>query len=256
MGYRILAVLLCLVPLTRAQDFRATVLGQIVDPSNAPIPTATVKVVKEGTNETKEAVTNNNGFYVISFLDPGTYNLEVTAKGFNPVRRGGVQVLVADKLNFSFTLELGQVTEAITVTGEQELIQTGTASRGLVFDPIKVTEYPLNGRQSYMLLMLTPGVMFTQRTFGNTGFSGTRAWDVNGSYTMNGGRTGTNQFLLNGSPISSNGTWNLAPNVEAIQEFKVMVNTYDAQYGRSGGGHVNTTVKSGRNDWHGTLFDY
>src|SRR5438876_1091682 len=67
---------------------------------------------------------------------------------------------------------------------------------------------------------------------------------------------GTNQFLLNGAPISSNGTWNVAPNVEAIQEFKVMVNTYDAQYGRSGGGHVNTIIRAGANDWHGSLFDF
>ena len=73
---------------------------------------------------------------------------------------------------------------------------------------------------------------------------------------MNGGRTGTNQFLLNGAPISTNGTFNLAPNVEAIQEFKVMVNTYDAQFGRSGGGHVNTTLKAGTNEWHGSLFEF
>src|SRR5260370_15409850 len=73
---------------------------------------------------------------------------------------------------------------------------------------------------------------------------------------MNGGRQGTKQFLVNGAPISSNGTWNVAPNVEAIQEFKVMVNTYDAQYGRSGGGHVNTIIRSGTNGWHRSLFDF
>lgn len=125
-----------------------------------------------------------------------------------------------------------------------------------MFDPIKVAEYPLNGRQSYMLMALTPGVLFTQQQFGSSGFSGTRGWDVNGNYTMNGGRTGTNQFLLNGAPISTDGTWQVAPNVEAIQEFKVMTNTYDSQYGRSGGGHVNTTIKSGTNQIHGSVFDF
>jgi len=239
-----------------AQDFRATITGQVKDPSGAPIVNANVKAVKEGTNETKETKTNAEGLYTLTYLDPGRYAVEITSQGFSTLNRTGIVLLTADKLNLSVTLEVGQVTQAITVVGEQELIQTQTAARGLNFDPIKVAEYPLNGRQSYMLLALTPGVLFTQRTFGNTGFSGTRAWDVNGSYTMNGGRTGTNQFLMNGAPISSNGTWNLALNVEAIQEFKVMVNTYDSQYGRSGGGHVNTVMKSGTNDWHGSLFDF
>lgn len=251
-------VLLALLALPVAgQDFRASILGQITDPTKAPIPGATVRLHREGYNAPKEAVTNAEGFYSLPFLEPGTYVLEVTAKGFKEIRQTNVQLRVADKLQFSFAMEVGSLTEVVNVTSEQELIQTATASRGLVFDPLKVTEYPLNGRQSYMLMMLSPGVMFTQRTFGNTGFSGTRGWDVNSAYTMNGGRTGTNQFLLNGSPISSNdGSWNIAPNVEAIQEFKVMVNTYDSQYGRSGGGHVNTTIKSGTNQWHGSLFDY
>ena len=73
---------------------------------------------------------------------------------------------------------------------------------------------------------------------------------------MNGGRTGTNQFLLNGAPISTNGTFNVSPNVEAVQEMKVMVNTYDSQYGRTGGGTVSTTLRAGTNNWHGTVFDF
>ncbi|MBI3679910.1 MAG: TonB-dependent receptor [Acidobacteria bacterium] len=248
--------LLLAASLVLAQDYRATVTGQVSDPTGSPIPNALVKAVKEGTNETKEVRTNNNGFYTLNYLDPGRYSFEISASGFSTLTRTGIVLLTADKLNLTVSLELGQVNQSITVVGEQELITTTTAARGLNFDPIKVAEYPLNGRQSYMLLALTPGVLFTQRTFGNTGFSGTRAWDVNGSYTMNGGRTGTNQFLLNGAPISSDGTWNVAINVEAIQEFKVMVNTYDAQYGRSGGGHVNTTMKSGTNGWHGSVFDF
>jgi hypothetical protein len=194
--------------------------------------------------------------YTLVGLDPGRYTVVVSSQGFNTVRREGIILQVAEKLNLTITLEVGQVTESVTVVGEQELIQTASASRGLVFDPVKMQEIPLNGRQAFMLMRLSPGVMFTQRTFGSSGFSGTRAWDVNGSFTMNGGRTGTNQFLLNGAPISTQGTFNLSPNVEAVQEMKVMVNTYDSQYGRSGGGHVNTTLRSGTNNWHGSLFDF
>jgi hypothetical protein len=239
-----------------AQDFRATILGQVTDAQNAAIPKATVRATKVDTNVSKETLTNNEGIYALVGLDPGRYTVTISAGGFQTTRRTDIVLQVAEKLNLPAKLEVGAVTQEVTVVGEQELIQTATASRGLVFDPIKMQEIPMNGRQTYMLMRLSPGVMFTQRTFGNTGFSGTRAWDVNGSFTMNGGRTGSNQFLLNGAPISTNGTFNLAPNVEAVEEMKVMVNTYDAGYGRSGGGHVSTTLKSGTNRWHGTMFDF
>lgn len=238
------------------QEYRATILGVVLDPARSPVPNATIRATKEDTNVSRETRSNDQGVYSIGGLEPGTYTVTVTADGFQTERRLGIVLLTADKLNVPFSLQLGQVAQEITVVGEQELIQTTTASRGLVFDPIKMQEIPLNGRQSYMLMRLSPGVMFTQRTFGSTGFSGTRAWDVNGSFTMNGGRVGTNQFLINGAPISTDGTFNLAPNVEAVQEMKVMVNTYDSQFGRSGGGHVSTTLKSGTNEWHGSVFEF
>ncbi len=239
-----------------AQEYRASLLGQVSDASKSAVPNATVKATKQDTNVSKETVTNEQGIYTIPGLDPGVYTVTVTASGFQTVRRSEIVLQVAQKLSLPITMEGGAVTQEITVVGEQELVQTATASRGLVFDPLQVQELPLNGRQSYMLMRFSPGVMFSQRQFGSSGYSGTRAWDVNGNFTMNGGRTGTNQFLLNGAPISTDGTFNLAPNVEAIQEFKVMVNTYDAQYARSGGGHVNTTLKSGTNNWHGSFFDF
>jgi hypothetical protein len=239
-----------------AQDYRATILGQVLDSTKSIIPRAAVKATKGDTNATKETITNDAGMYTLVGLDPGRYTVVVTANGFQTIRRTDIVLQTSEKLNLTIQMEVGAVSQEITVAGEQELIQTATASRGLVFDPVKMQEIPMNGRQTYMLMRLSPGVMFTQRTFGSTGFSGTRAWDVNGAFTMNGGRTGTNQFLLNGAPISTNGTFNLAPNVEAVEEMKVMVNTYDSSYGRSGGGHISTTLKSGTNAWHGTMFDF
>ncbi len=236
------------------QDFRATITGQITDPTGAALPGVTVKATRAGANVSTEAITNDEGYYTLPYLVPGTYTVEASLPGFQTLKREGIVLLVADKLNLPLELQVGLVTEKITVVGEQELIQTETASRGQNFDPVKTEEYPLNGRQSYMLMALTPGVIFIQERFGSQGFSGTRGWDTNGSYRINGG--GNNQFLLNGAPISLTGSWQLAPNVEAIQEFKVMTNTYDAQFGRTGGGTVNTTLKSGTNDWHGSVFDY
>jgi hypothetical protein len=239
------------------QDYRATLSGQVTDPSEAAISGATVRAINVDTKEAKEAKTTAEGSYTIPYLNPGVYDVEVSAAGFRLLRRQKIVLRVADKLNLPLKLQIGSVTESVTVTAQQEVLESGSADRGLVFDPIKTQEYPLNGRQTYMLMSLTPGVLFTQEGFGPSGFSGTRGWDVNNKYKINGAREGQNVFLLNGAPISNNdGTWQLAPNVEAVQEFKVMTNTYDAQYGRFGGGVVNTTVKSGTSDWHGDVFEY
>ena len=162
---------------------------------------------------------------------------------------------MAQRLNLPLQLTVGQATTEVTVTGQQEIINTADANRGLVFDPVKTQEYPLNGRQSYMLLHLTPGVIFGQEQFGASGFSGTRGWDVNSSYKFNGARAGNgnNVFMMNGTLISDNGSqWDFAPSVDAIQEFRAMTTIYDAQYGHEAGGVVNTVIKSGTNNWHGT----
>src|SRR5258708_4015398 len=164
--------------------------------------------------------------------------------------------MVAEKLDLPLSLEVGKISEQITVRASAEILQTADASGGLNFDTLQTSQYALNGRQVYMLMDLTPGVLFTQEQFGSSGYSGTRGWDVSGAYVMNGGVNGTNSFSLNGAPISLTGTWQVAPNMDAIQEFKVMTNTYDSQIGRTGGGSVNTILKSGSNAWHGTLFDY
>jgi len=253
---RLAVLLVCAASVSFAQEFRASILGQVTDPTGASVAGVKIRATKIDTNVSREVETTSEGFYNLPGLDPGRYNVVFTKDGFQTVRRNEIVLQVADRLQMSITLEVGSITQEVTVIGEQELIQTASASRGLVFDPVKMQEIPLNGRQAYMLMRLSPGVMFTQRTFGATGFSGTRGWDVNGSFVMNGGRSGSNQFLLNGAPISTNGTFNMSPNVEAVQEMKVMVNTYDVQYGRSGGGHVNTTLKSGTNDVHGSMFNF
>jgi hypothetical protein len=240
-----------------AQDFRATLTGLVTDPSGAAIPGATVKATNTSTNASKDTKTTSLGVFTIPYLDPGVYNVEVSAPGFQAVVREKIVLRVADKVNLPVELKVGQTTQSIVVTADQEIIETASADRGLVFDPIKTQQLPLNGRQTYMLMSLTPGVLYTTETFGPGGNSGTRGWDTTNAYRINGARSGQNLFLLNGAPISdAGGTWQVAPNVEAVQEFKVMTNTYDASYGRFGGGVVNTTIRSGANDWHGNVFDY
>src|SRR5262249_37378491 len=157
--------------------FRATILGEVTDPSGAAVPHALVRATRVDNNQTIEVRSSADGVYSIPFLNPGTYNLEASAPGFSTLRRQSIVLLTADKLNIPLNLQLGDIAQEVTVLAEQENIDTGTASRGLNFDPVKTQEYPLNGRQTYMLLALTPGVIFTQEQFGATGFSGTRGWD-------------------------------------------------------------------------------
>jgi hypothetical protein len=238
------------------QDSRGSISGFVTDASGAPVAGAKVRATQRSTNQVTDATTDHDGYYTLPYLQPSDYDVEATAEGFKKARRAGVVLLVADKLEVNLKLELGAVTSEVTVVAEANTIQTADASGGMNFDSVQTSEYPLNGRQVYMLMDNTPGVLFTQEQFGSSGYSGTRGWDVSSSYVMNGGVQGTNSFSLNGAPISLTGTWQVAPNVDAIQEFKVMTNTYDAAIGRTGGGSVNTTLKSGGNTPHGTLFEY
>jgi hypothetical protein len=239
-----------------AQDYRATIAGQVTDASGAAIVGAKVRSVQRDTGDVRETVANHEGYYVLTPLQPSTYDLEVIAPGFQSMKRAGVRVLVSEKADIPFKLTVGNVNEEVTVTAIADQLQTADASGGLNFDSLMTSEYALNGRQVYMLMDLTPGVMFTTEDFGSSGNSGTRGWDVNGNFTINGGKTGTNSFSLNGAPISLTGTFSIAPNVDAIQEFKVSYNTYDASMARTGGGSVNTTVKMGSNMWHGSLSEF
>ena len=240
-----------------AQDFRATVTGQILDSSGAAVAGAKIRATQKSTNQVTTAASNSEGFYSLPYLQPSTYSVEVEAPGFRKMRRESVTLMVAEKLALPFQLQVGDLSQEVTVTADAtELIQNGDASGGMNFDSRMTSEFALNGRQVYMLMDLAPGVLFTQEEFGSTGFSGTRGWDTNGNFTMGGGKSGSNSFSLNGAPISLTGSFQLAPNVDAIQEFKVMTNTYDASLGRTGGGSVNTQLKSGTNKLNGTLFNF
>ena len=245
----------------QAQEYRGLIVGQVTDPQGAVIPNATVVVTKEGTQQTYTAQTNSGGNFSIPLVQPGTYTVTVEAAGFKKEERRGVVLEVAGKINLNIVLEIGSVSETVLVQTDNALINTADASGGTVMDPEKVQNLPLNGRQVYMLLNLTPGVKFTQTTFGPGGFSGTRGWDETNQYVINGVQGLYNQFTLNGAPITqqtstNTGQWEISPNVDAVQEFKIMTNTYDAQYGRAAGGTINTILKSGTAQFHGTAFDF
>ena len=239
-----------------AQNSWATLSGQVADATGSGIVAAKIKAFVPGSTDTAETVSGKNGAYSIPFLLPGDYTIEVSASGFKTFTQTKIEVLAADTVKRPVTLEVGDISDRVTVDGEAESLQISAGNRSRHLDAFTLRELPTIGRQAYNLISLSPGVLIAQEQFGSAGFSGLRNWDTNGQYVINGGREGSNQFLLNGAPISLTGTWQLSPSVEAVQELRVLTNTYDAQYGRTGGGTVNVTLHSGANSWHGTAFEY
>jgi hypothetical protein len=238
-----------------AQEYRGTISGVVTDPVGAVIPNATVTAV--GPQQTYRSTTNANGEYVIPFVQLGTYRVTGEASGFGSLSQNNIRIDVDSKINLNFKLQIGNASESITVSGNDVGINTSDASVGTVMDPEKVQNLPLNGRQVYSLLSLVPGV----KNYATTGASQANGMNETNAYSINGQSGNYNQFALNGAPASQqggggSGSWNIAPNLDAVEEFKVMTNTYDAQYGREAGGTVNTVLKSGTDRFHGTAFDF
>jgi hypothetical protein len=255
----LLALFLMALPLS-AQEYRGVLYGQVKDTSGAVIPNATVTAT--GPSQTYTGKASGDGAFTIPFVQPGRYTVSVEAPGFKTTTQQNVFVDISQKSNLNFVLHVGAAAETVTVQADTVGLNAGDASGGTVIDPEKVQNLPLNGRQVYMLLSLTPGVKFTQTQFGaGGGYSGTRGWDESNAYSISGQQGAYNQFMLGGAPISTQngggaGTWNISPSIDAIEQVKVMTATYDAQYGRVGGGAINIVLKSGTPHFHGTVFDF
>ena len=238
-----------------AQEFRATLQGRVLDSSGAAVPNAKVEVKNPGTNEVTTATTDNGGLYNVPFLRPATYVMTVEAQGFKRYVREGLTLQVGQTAGVNVTLEVGQVSESVQVTGEVPLLETENANRGVVVDSLRVAQLPLNARNPYILGAMMSGVTFRgaaiwQRPFDNGAIA---------EWSMNGGRQSSNEFLMDGAPNNGQqGSNNVAyvPIVDAVQEFKVQSNNYDAEYGKTAGGVMNVVLKSGTNDFHATGWEF
>lgn len=249
-------VLLCAVALPLfPQEFRATITGRVTDPTDAAVGGAVIVVKNVDTNESAATNADVRGNYTVPFLRPGNYTVTVEAPGFKKVSREGLTLNVGQTAMVNINLEVGAVAEQVTVTAETPILETAKADRGTVIDNRRVTELPLNARNPFMLSQLVAGVNYNgnaiyQRPFDNGAIAD---WSINGS------RNRQNEFLLDGAPNNAQaGGNNLAyvPPVDSVQEFKIQTNSFDAQYGKTGGGIVNVTLKSGTNELHGTVYEF
>ena len=247
---------LCLFGASRlsAQD-TGYISGTVTDKSGAAIANATVVIANASGSSTQTTTTNADGAYVIAGLPGGTYNLTVTATGFQKYTANGVVLNVGSKIRVDVPLTVGSVSEEVVVTGESVAqVETTSAALGTTVSGKQISQLELNGRNFTQLVNLTPGVVNqTGQDEGTVGING------NVQYSINGGRTEYNNWELDGGDNMDNGsnaTLNVYPNIEAIAEFKVLTSNYGAQYGRNGSGTIEVETKSGGKSFHGSAFEY
>ncbi|NWG14292.1 MAG: TonB-dependent receptor [Acidobacteria bacterium] len=234
-----------------AQEYRASINGTVTDPSGAAIPGAQIKVTSEERNVSFSTISNPEGAYLVPFLQPGYYRVEAELPGFRRYVRSGIELRVNDHLRLDIQMALGEMTETVTVTDRMAVIDTSTASRGTVITNTELLNVPTSGRNPFQLAWLSPGVLKqgTWRYLRPLDFAGSSGMSING------GRPKENEVLIDGvTAVRSERSISLVPTVDATQEFKVQTNTYDAQYGRSGGGVINISLRSGTNAYHGSAF--
>lgn len=248
-------VIALILPLaSRAQD-TGYISGTITDKTGAAVVGAEAALTNVAGSLTRTTTSNTDGAYVISGLPGDTYNLVVTAKGFQKYSVQKIVLSVAEKARIDVQLTVGAVTETVEVTGESVAqVETTSSELGATISGQQVSQLELNGRNFTQLATLTPGVVNqTNQDEGRVGVYG------NVAYAINGGRTEYNNWELDGGDNMDNGsnaTLNVYPNIEAIAEFKVLTSNYGAQYGRNGSGTIEVETKSGTQSFHGSAFEY
>jgi hypothetical protein len=240
----------CLIVPAWAQVDSGIIAGTVRDSSGASIPKATVNITETQTNNRFTVQTDSQGDYVSPPLKVGTYAISVAASGFKAYTQSGIVINVQDRLRVDPRMEVGRQTEQITVTAEVAPVQTDTSSLGQVITAEQAEALPLNGRNYINLASLTAGVISTPDTAtnGNTA----------GAFSANGTRGDLNNYMLDGIDNNNNsgGDAQLGVNVDAIAEFKIQTSSYDAEFGRSGGAALNVVIKSGTNQFHGSVFEF
>lgn len=234
-----------------AQSYQGGVRGVVHDPGGAVIADAKVMLVNQSTNGSRATLSNPQGEYAFTAIDPATYALVVEAPGFKKFEQKGVVVGTQQFLTLDATMEVGAVSESIQVNEEVPLIETANASQGQVLDRQQLTDLPNLGRNPFMMSKLAQNVT----PVGDPHYN--RMEDQSGSsqITIAGGPVRGNNYLVDGIPITDAANRAIIiPTLEAVQEVKVQSNTYDAEMARTGGGMFNTYLKSGSNEYHGSLF--
>lgn len=246
-------LLLCFSGVAMAQLTTATMVGSVTDSTGAVIPHATITVTQIDTNFTRTVTSKDDGSFRDEFLPIGPYNISVSAPGFKTLQRQGVVLSVMQEANLTLVLQNGEATETVNVTSAVPLINLSDATLGRTVSNVEIENLPLVGRDTYQLLSLTPGVQHNANT-NSLGFPEQHVY-INGStddftgqvsYYLDGG--------LNMTGLRNSG--NVLPNPDAISQFRVQTNNYNATVGRYAAAVVSVVTKSGTNQFHGSAFEF
>lgn len=250
----VLTFLLWLSGSLLAQGTGGRILGRINDPSGAVLANVKVTAVNDGTAVSHDANTNDSGDYVFPNLPVGTYSLTFDLTGFKKVVRHNISLDVNEVITLNMTMQLGATQEVVDVTSEAPLVDTTSTQLGAVMGDRQVSNLPLNSRDTYQLLQLQPGVMSTVGSSNSLIYGS----DSPGAVSVNGGRGRSNNFSVNGGDANDlfANLPSVQPSPDSIQEFRVLTNTFDAEYGRNSGSVVNVVTKSGTNDLHGSTYEF
>jgi len=229
-----------------------TLRGTVKDPSGAVIPGAKVIATQEGTNIPRTISSNKSGEYEFAVLPVGRYTLEVESQGFKKYIQQGIEVTLGHVIVVDAPLELGETVQMVTAEAQAPLVETASTQLGAVMGSRAVVDLPLNARDTYQLLQLQPGV---QSQVGANLFYGS---DRPGSVSVNGGRGRSNNFMVNGGDANDQfaNLPAIQPSPDTIQEFRVLTNTFDAEFGRNSGSVVDVVTKSGSNQLHGDIYEF
>jgi len=242
------ALLACLLP-AWAQESRATLLGRVADSTGALVPGASVTVRNQATNAESRTATSAEGHFIVPPLDPGIYAIEVEAVGFKKTLKNGVEVRLGDRLEMEFRLEVGPVTESVTVTGEAGLVETARADIAQVVDRRFLDLLYIPGRNPLGLVSLTAGVEGGGGSFVSTE-------QQNFSVHGGGGSAGLNEIIVDGASVvmpRQNGAVATSPGGDSVEEVRVQTTMFDAAYGHSNGGVVTYATRGGTNQLHGSF---
>jgi hypothetical protein len=242
-----------------AQFDTAEVLGTVKDPSGSGVPKASVTLLNQGTGIEAKSVTNDNGSYDFFNVRVGKYTVTVEAAGFQKTSTTDVDVAVGARQRVDLSLQVGNTSQSVQVSGAASLVETDNSEHGQVIATQAIVELPLNGRHYADLALLAANVHISPIA---TSFSPS-ATPREGAFNVNGMRSTYNNFLLDGVDNNSYGTSNqnyssqvVQPSPDAVAEFAVITSNFSAEYGRVGGGIVNAALRSGTNQFHGTAYEF
>ena len=250
----VVAISLLVPALLSAQGTGGRILGRVADPTGAVLGAVKVTAINEATGVARDAQTSDSGDYVFPTFPSERYTLNFELAGFKKGVHKSIALDVNQVITLNMTMQLGTAQEVVDVTSEAPLVDTTSTQLGAVVNNRSVNELPLNARDTYQFLQLQPGV---QSQLGSSGSTFYGSGDA-GAVSVNGGRGRANNFSVNGGDANDQfaNLPTIQPTPDAIDEFRVISNTFDAEYGRNSGAVVNVITKSGTNQWHGDVYEY